>query len=117
MSCTTGDMRIIRRDDVAFELTFTDVDGAPVDITGGTVFFTVKRRISDTDLEALITKEITIFDDPTNGIAILILTSAQTNIPAGSYFFDIQLKTIDSKIASSSAGRFYVSQDVTARVS
>lgn len=117
MSCNVSNMNIIRRDDTAFELTFTDVDGAPIDLTNGTVFFTAKRKITDDDADAMIEKEITVFADPTTGIATLILTKTDTNIPAGSYVFDIQFKAVDGKIASSSAGKLFVSQDVTVRTS
>lgn len=110
-------MQVIRRDDVTFDLTFTDVDGDPINLTGTTVFFTVKKKSSDPDDEAFIEEEITVFDDPTSGVAQLQLSAAQTDIAAGRYLFDIQLKTVDGKIASSSVGNFFVSQDITIRTS
>lgn len=110
-------MSIIRRDDVTFDLTFTDVDGDPIDLTGATVFFTVKKKLSDADDDAVIEKEITSFDDPDSGIATLILSATDTNIPAKNYVFDIQLKTADNKISSSLSANFFVSQDVTIRTS
>lgn len=117
MSCTTSDIEIIRRDDVSFNLTFTDVDGDPIDLTGATVFFTVKRKLTDPDDEALIEKEIISFDDPELGIAVLILSNTDTDISPGKYFFDIQVKTSDNKISSSNAASFFVNQDVTIRTS
>lgn len=115
MSCTTSDMQVIRRDDVAFEITFKDSDGVAIDITGATVFFTVKKRITDPDSEAVISKTITSFTDPTNGLATLQLSNTDTDITPGKYVFDIQLKTVDNKIASSSSANFFVNQDVTIR--
>lgn len=108
-------MSIIRRDDVSFELTFTDVDDAAINLTGATVFFTVKRKVTDVDADALIEKSITVFSAPLTGVALLTLSAAETNIAAGQYFFDIQLKTAAGKIASSSAGKFFVNQDITIR--
>lgn len=117
MSCTTSDMQIIRRDDVAYDITFVDVDGDPINLTGATVFFTVKRKLTDVDADAVIEKEITVFTTPLLGVATLNLTNSETNIAPGDYFFDIQLKTVDGKIASSVAGKFFVLQDVTIRTS
>lgn len=117
MSCDVTDMQVIRRDDVSFDLTFTDVDGDPINLTGATVFFTVKKRATDPDDEAEISKSITSFDDPTSGVALLELTTSDTDMSAGRYLFDIQLKTVDGKIVSSTAGNFLVTQDITVRTS
>lgn len=110
-------MKVIRRDDVDFELTFTDVDGDVVNLTGATVFFTVKKRITDIDDDAVIAKEITVFDFPLTGVAILTLDETDTDISPGQYYYDIQLKTSNAKITSSNYGKFYVAQDITIRTS
>lgn len=110
-------MDIVKRDDSDFELTFTDVDGNVINLTNCTVFFTVKRNKTDADANAVISKEITEFEEPTTGIALLQLASSETNIPARSYYFDIQLKDAAGKIMSTYAGRFVVSQDITIRTS
>ena len=60
-------MEVIRRDDCDFELTFKDVDGNVINLTGSTVFFTVKRHVDDDDDDAVISKTITSFEDPTSG--------------------------------------------------
>lgn len=119
MSCANCDptsMTVVRRDDASFELTFTDVDGNAIDLTNGTVFFTVKKKLTDPDEEAYITQEITLFDDPDSGIALLELSNTDTNIAPGKYYFDVQLLTGDDKVTSSNAGSFIVSQDVTQRI-
>lgn len=110
-------MDCVKRDDTDFELHFTDVDGNNINLTGATVFFTVKRNKLDTDANAVITKEITDFETPTDGLALLQLSKTDTNIPVRSYYFDIQLKDSAGKITSSQAGRFIVSQDITIRTS
>ncbi len=114
---TTLEMEIIKRDDVAFQLTFTDSDGNAIDLTGATIFFTVKKNKTDDDVDAVISKQIDSFDNPITGVAQLDLTNSDTNILVGSYWFDIQLKDSNSKISSSAAGRFIVAQDVTIRTS
>lgn len=108
-------MEIIRGDDSDFELTFTDVDGNPIDLTGGTVFLTVKRSLSDPDEDALLQKEFIDFDDPTGGITVIHLENSETDLPRGDYYFDIQLKDASSKIESTYVGKFIVKRDVTLR--
>lgn len=108
---------IIKRDDSAFQLTFTDINGDPIDLTGGIVFFTVKKHKIDTDDDALIVKDIEAadIDNPEDGIVILTLSAEETDIPVGDYYFDVQLKTNEDKISSTYAGRFLVAQDITIR--
>lgn len=108
-------LTVIRRDDSDFELTFTDVDGNIIDLTDGTVFFTAKKRKSDLDDDAIIEKEIFDFDHPTTGICILSLTSSETDITPGNYWYDIQFKDKGDKISSTFAGKLVVKQDITIR--
>jgi hypothetical protein len=108
-------LEIIRGDDEQFELTFTDIDGDPIDLTDGTVFFTVKENLDDSDDDAVITQEVTSFDAPETGVATLVLTDEQTDIEAGQYFYDIQFIDENSLISSASRGKLYVYQDVTLR--
>lgn len=108
-------MEVIRRDDCDFELTFKDVDGNVINLTGSTVFFTVKRHVDDDDDDAVISKTITSFEDPTSGVALLQLSKTDTDLPAKAYYFDVQLVDSGGKVSSSQAGRFIVSQDITVR--
>jgi len=108
-------MRVIRGDDSDFELTFTDVDGVAIDLTNSTVFFTVKADKDDLDNEALIAKEIILFEEPETGIAVLQLTSTDTDIPAHDYYYDVQLKDSNDKISSTYSGKFVVVKDITIR--
>jgi len=106
-------MNIIKRDDEFFELTFKTIDGDPVDLTDGTVYFTVKKRKTDADEDALISKEITEFYDATGGIAVLELTNEETDIGTGLYYFDIQFVDSRDKVMSMPSSVFTVSQDIT----
>jgi len=108
-------MNIIKRDDEFFELTFKTIDGDPVDLTDGTVYFTVKKRKTDADEDALISKEITEFYDATGGIAVLELTNEETDIGTGLYYFDIQFVDSRDKVMSMPSSVFTVSQDITVR--
>lgn len=112
---------IVRGDDVSFTTTFTDADGSAIDITGYTVFFTVKeaKRVVDDDTSdsaAIITKDVTSHSDPTAGVTIISLTDTQTNVTPGEYVYDLQLNDGSDGISSTESGIFEVLADVTRRI-
>lgn len=74
----------------AYELRFTR-NGIPEDITGWTVYFTVKEEENDADNDAVIKKDITSHTDPTNGITLIQLTTSDTD-REGSFRYDIKFK-------------------------
>ena len=87
-------LRVQKGADESWDLEFinekTDI---AIDITGYTVYFTVKSKISDTDDEAVIKKDITSHTVPTSGKTKIIVTSTDTNISPDNYIFDVSLKT------------------------
>jgi len=46
-------------------------DGAAKDITGWTILFTIKKTLSDSDADAVVSKDITSHSDPVNGISLI----------------------------------------------
>lgn len=108
-------LTLICRDDVDLDITFTDKDGEPIDLTGCTVFFTMKKKISDSDEDAIIEKEVTSHIEPTEGTTRVSLTNTDTDIPARHYFYDIQVEDTANKIISSTVGQIKITQDVTVR--
>jgi hypothetical protein len=109
---------VIRGDDVTLNATFKDENGTAINITGYTVFFTVKNNYtSTTDDNALISKTVTSHSDPTNGQTTITLSNTDTNLDEGNYFYDFQTKDGSNKISSTSRGTFTVSLDVTRRTS
>lgn len=80
-------------------ITRTDSEGAVIDITGYTYFFTVKRNRNDSDANATILKTITSHTDPTNGITqITLLTSDTKGKAPGSYLYDyVECNTMDHR--------------------
>ena len=104
-----------RGDSTTFDITFTDDDDAVIDLTSSTVFFTVKRKVTDTDAEAIIKKETSAFDDPLTGVAIISLAPADTTDLSGVYSYDVQLKDNDGNISSSDKGKFIILRDITIR--
>jgi len=109
-------IEIFKRDDKTWTLEVQDSDGNVVDITGATLFFTVKEHKTDDDSEALIKKEITSHTNPTQGLSSLSLTPSDTeNIDAGDYYFDFQMKSSSGLITTFGVGTFRIIQDITAR--
>lgn len=111
------EIQIVRATDNSFTTTFTDSNGAAIDLTGATVFFTVKSDLADTDDEALISKDVTSHTDPTNGITVITLTDTDTDIAACNYFYDIKLKDSGGNISQVAAEDFKVLDRVTRRTS
>lgn len=116
MTCDdNNNIECYRGDTHTLHLTFSAND-VPLDLTGKTVYFTVKRELTDTDEEAIIAKTVSSFVDPTDGEVNIELTSEDTT-PAGDYWYDIQLRYTGGSIVSSKRGRFIINQDVTLRIS
>ena len=80
---------IIRGDTVSLNMTFTDDDNAPIDLTGYTIFFTVKKDMNDTDAQAVIAVNTTTGD--ATGKVTIDLTSDDTDVTEGAYHYDLQL--------------------------
>jgi hypothetical protein len=112
------DISLIRGDtsSITFELT---EGGTPSDLTGSTVFFTAKPALTNdiTDTTAVIAIEVTNHSDPTNGITIIPLTSSDTDVNPGLYYYDIQVKRQDNSIVSIPNRQLEVFADVTRRTS
>ena len=111
-------IQIIKRDSVNWEVLFKDAETClPYDLTGSIVFFTVKTlaNLDSEDTTAIIQKDIDTHSDPTHGITEIALTPTDTNQAAGSYWYDIQLKTAEGNILSTIKGEFEIVQDVTKR--
>lgn len=106
----------IRWDDYEMECTFTDENSLPVNLTGATIYFTVKTIAGLSvvwDAGAIIKKTITVHTNPTQWITTIELTNQDTNKPVGSYRYDIQMKTAWGKIRSIEKWVFSIIQDVT----
>jgi len=108
---------IIKRDSYSFPIHFENDVCLDLDITGYTLFFTVKT-LANLDLDddlAIIQKTVTEHTSPTTGDSVIVLTDEDTNQSAGSYWYDIQLKSPTGNITSCEKGEFIIIQDVTKR--
>jgi hypothetical protein len=109
---TTKINNFYRGDTVSYAMTFT-TNSVAMDITGATIWFTLKKSRNDTDAQAVLQKELTSHSDPTHGITTMSLTSTDTNIPCGRYFYDFQVKTLSGNIFTFLSGTVDVLEDVT----
>ena len=109
-------LEIYIKDAKAYLLYFKDETGTAIDITGDTIFFTVKINKTDSDDDALIKKDITTHTDPTEGESQISLSTTDTTIAAGEYYFDIK-RLHGSNINTIVNGVFRAYQDVTTRIS
>ncbi len=115
------DLNIYRGDSKTFNLTFVDGDGSPIDLTGATIYFTIKYQddyvnsTSDTT-DALIEKDITTHTNPTGGLSSVTIDSDDTyGLRPITYKFDMQLKDSLSDILTFVSGNFQIIADVTRR--
>jgi len=88
-------LQLVRKDSKTYEFRLVRNE-VPVNISGWSLYFTVKSDFNDVDEEALILKNVLF---PTNsesllGIGYLSLTSAETSIDVGEYYYD--MKFIDT---------------------
>jgi len=110
------DFKIVRGDTWKRELEFYS-DSGETNITGWTIFLTAKEKISDADSSAKISKTITVHTEPLNGKTQITLSSAETNLPIGSYVYDIQFKTATGDVTTILTGTITILSDVTQRTS
>jgi hypothetical protein len=116
MSCdtSTADLTWTRGDSGRLDVTVTDASGDPYSLAGATLFLTVKTALSVADASATIRKEVTSHDDAAAGESHFDLLTTD-NPTAGTFYYDVQLKTSDAKIYTLFGGLWKVLADVTTR--
>jgi len=87
------------------------------DITGWTVFLTLKKNIDDLDAAAVITKDITSHDDAAAGDTTVAMTAAETSNLLGTYYYDIQYKDASANVVTLIDGTIQFDKDITRRTS
>jgi hypothetical protein len=106
---------MFRGDDKQFDLHFAySGTGSPLNITGFSVYFTVKNSISDLDGSAIIQKIVTTHTSPINGSSNFILNNSDTSgLSEKTYFYDIQFKNTSGQRTTVTRGNFVITNDVT----
>jgi len=88
-------------------------DDVVQDVTGYTVYLTVKENKSDTYANAKIAKTYTNTTDPETGIiSIPLATTDTSSLDVGEYYYDIEYRISDT-VRTLFAGSFYILQDIT----
>lgn len=110
---------ILRNDTRTINVTITE-DGSPLDITGYTIWFTVRdigtldNITSQTnDSDAVIHLENTVHTDPTNGVTTFILSKTDTNVDPKRYAYDVSMKDGSGNITTIVYGQVDIIADVT----
>lgn len=85
----TEDIFFYKNNTVTIDVTITDGNGDPIDLTGGKLYFTMKNSFNEDDSEAAIQKSVTSHTDPTNGQSRITLSKDDTDVPPKKYLYDI----------------------------
>lgn len=122
MATTSTNFDIPRGDSRDIRVTVTDSEtGDPLDLTGSTVFFTLKAEIDNdlADSSALIKKDVVSHTDPTAGKTTIRLLPSETGAltPGEKYPYDIQVKLSGGDVMTIVSGKIRITADVTRRTS
>jgi hypothetical protein len=102
-----------------FKENTTNIDLAfkDVDLTGATIYFTIKPQFDDdqTDSNAIIKKDITSHVNPSAGLSRITLTPTDTSVEAGTYGYDIKLKKSDGQQSTITVGDCEIKDAYTLR--
>jgi len=111
------------RDDRTLSLVVNDHNDAPVDLTGASITFTVKSKMSDPDTQAVFQKKNTAAGggdseikvlDPAGGSAEVYIVPADTDTTnPGNYMWDVQITLANGKTYTVLRGRVTFKEDVT----
>ena len=100
---TPNNILVYRGDDFATQLVFADTNNCPIDITGWTIFFTVKRRLEDPDSAAVIALNVTPID-PTCGKTLITVSNTVTKAFTGVYFYDFRFINASGGVVTITSG-------------
>ena len=106
--------KIFRKTSPTFEVKFK-INGYATNIDGWTVLYTLKEKISDTDDNAKIKKDITTHTDSTGGITLIELSRDDTDIAPGSYYYDVKYVDDEGNGDIIIYGRLTIMKSVTQR--
>lgn len=109
----TASFSAFRGDTFSKTLTFKDSDGVAIDITGWTLWVTLKKSEDDKDEDAVVQEEVTVHSDPTHGITSFTISATETAGLLGMYYFDVQVKRSDDTILTLLKGKINFEKDIT----
>lgn len=110
-------LSMTRGDTAAFTITVTR-SGSAENITGATLYFTVKSNSAQADAAAIIQKSTVSGITITNGaggIASVAITPANTSsVTPGVYYYDVQYRTTGGDVYTVDSGYFLLQEEITA---
>lgn len=104
---------IVAGDDIEYNITFSDENDDPIDISGWEVWMTVKGDYEDSDADADIQVSTTSHDDALNGETSLIFASGDTSGLSGRKVWDLQIKDASDDIRTVVEGEVRFRPEVT----
>lgn len=104
-----------RGDTKIYDIVITDDTGNPIDITGSTIWFTLKSDPTSDDTNAEIQKVITTHIDAPNGKTQVVLSKNDTEhlVPEMYYYYDFQWVTNTGDVQTIMKDKVKVLQDIT----
>lgn len=83
---------IYRKDDIKIPISMSK-DGMPIDLTGIALTFILKKEKED-DSPSILEKTVTEHVNPIEGKSEIVLTSNETNITPGKYYYSIVMTDV-----------------------
>lgn len=111
------DLELRARNTNVLWLVIFDLDNLVANITGATIFFTVKSKLSDTDDSAAFKKNVTSHYDAVNGETKIELSDSDTQNLLGNYLYSIKIKQSDNTIYTLCEGIVTFKQELSTRTS
>lgn len=108
-------IEVVCKNDVTIELTLRNKRGKLMDLTGGTVFLTVKSDDTVADNDATLAKTITSHITPLKGRTNVALSATDTDKTPGEYIYDCKLITSTGAKHNTPRGVFTFTKEVTTR--
>ncbi len=112
-------INVIRNNDLDVTFELTDSNDVPVDLTGGTLWFTVREKIPatsiKTDTDAIISIEQTgvAIISASSGRTIFSVTNIQNDINPKTYLYDIKFKNALGRIKTVKVDDYIVEGDIS----
>jgi hypothetical protein len=106
-----------RGDHLTFSFEFAYEDGTPVDVSGGSLWFTMKELDDDSDNDdsAVIQVVTTDYSGDDSNEMEMNITKAQTDVDPKLYKWDFQFVTVTGRPTTLCDGTVRVKADVTRR--
>ena len=111
-----NNLTMTRGDTITYSFHFKDSVGADINITAWHVNLMVKRAYTDNDVDALISKEVSVHTDPTHGQTVLTINPADTTgVDYGDYVYDFRIRNV-TVIYTIMKGKFTIEPEVNKAV-